>query len=165
MRTISLLQKMNVWFSIWSVKLALLLTGNFKTRGQSFTALFSFIFLLHTVYIWQSNADCRFCYHLGCVGCKHTDTCMANMPLLPGIKKTKEKKIMWKEAFHNSFCIQIELTVHCSCLAVFFPNRILRLKFSLGTPFLRLATHILMKQCQTEYNYCFSSWMVGTLGN
>ena len=54
----------------------------------------------------------------GVVGCKHTDTFMANRPLLPGIKKTKER-FMWKEAYHNSFCIQIELTIALVWLSYF----------------------------------------------
>ena len=44
---------------------------------------------------------------------------MANGPLLPGIKKTKEENFMWKEAFHNSFCIQIELTIALVWLSFF----------------------------------------------
>ena len=46
-------------------------------------------------------------------------TCMANGPLLPAIKKIKEENFMWKEAFSDSFCIQIELAVALVWLSFF----------------------------------------------
>ena len=46
---------------------------------------------------------------LGVVGCKHTDACMANRALLPGIKETKEENFMWKEVFRNGFCTVFKL--------------------------------------------------------
>ena len=61
-----IIAKNNVWFSIWSVKLLVLLfTGNIKPCQRS-KLYHTFLLYLFTTYMWQSNADCRFWYHLGC---------------------------------------------------------------------------------------------------
>ena len=74
--------KLNCWFYYLKETLN-------PARGQSSTTLFSFIFLLHTCINLKRIVD--FGITKDVVGCKRTDTCMANGPLLPGIKKIKEE--------------------------------------------------------------------------
>ena len=53
-----IIAKNNVWFSIWWVKLLILLfTGDVKPHQRS-KFYHTFLLYLFTTYMWQSNADC-----------------------------------------------------------------------------------------------------------
>ena len=72
-----------------------------------------------------------------------------NRALLPEIKKTEDEKFFCGKK-HSVTDPVFKFNSLLLCLAVFFLNKILGIKFTLDAPFLRLMSHILMKQCQIE---------------
>ena len=108
-------------------------------RGQSSTTLFSFIFLLHTCDNLMQIVD--FGITQGVVGCKCTDTCVANRPLLPGIKKPKKKILCGKK--HSITASVFKLNSLLLLFGFLFSEWNTRAQIQLGHSFLKTGlTHL-----------------------